>query len=343
MISTLLHLIFKFLLIPLVIILFLWGLLWASDAVYQKITPPTNPQMGVTFSTHYNNTLGINSEELLIAIINDLKVKNIRIPIYWDQVEKQPGQFDFQYYDQLLNHISETDIKVVLAIGYKLPRWPECFMPNWEKSYSTEQKHQDTLRYLKETVNHFKSRKELVAWQVENEPMFPFGICEEIINTSFLTREVTLVRITDNQHPIIGTDSGEYGSWIPQMRVTDQLGSSLYRKVWTTPLKMYYTPPIPPVFYTLKAKIASIFTIYPKEVFISELQAEPWTKDVSALDMPLTEQVKIFTVENFKENVEYAKKTHFKKIDLWGVEWWYWVKNQGHPEYWEYAKGLFGN
>ena len=44
--------------------------------------------------------------------------------------------------------------------------------------------------------------------------------------------------------------------------------------------------------------------------------------------------------DNFKETIEYAKKTGFSDYYLWGAEWWWSLKQNGHPEYWEYVKQL---
>jgi hypothetical protein len=43
----------------------------------------------------------------------------------------------------------------------------------------------------------------------------------------------------------------------------------------------------------------------------------------------------------FDEIISFAKGTDFAEQYLWGVEWWYWMQNHGHPEFLEKAKGLF--
>ena len=45
--------------------------------------------------------------------------------------------------------------------------------------------------------------------------------------------------------------------------------------------------------------------------------------------------------EKFNENIEYAKKTGFDEMYLWGVEWWYWMKQKGDNSYWNRVKELF--
>jgi hypothetical protein len=37
--------------------------------------------------------------------------------------------------------------------------------------------------------------------------------------------------------------------------------------------------------------------------------------------------------------INYGENTGMRTIDLWGSEWWYWLKqNQKHPEVWNKAK-----
>lgn len=47
------------------------------------------------------------------------------------------------------------------------------------------------------------------------------------------------------------------------------------------------------------------------------------------------------SVDQFKANLQYAINVNFKQTYVWGVEWWYWQKLYGNPEYWNIAKTLF--
>jgi hypothetical protein len=46
-------------------------------------------------------------------------------------------------------------------------------------------------------------------------------------------------------------------------------------------------------------------------------------------------------ITKFNEVLEFAKGTGFSDQYLWGAEWWYWMKGQEHPEYWNAAKHIF--
>ena len=41
-----------------------------------------------------------------------------------------------------------------------------------------------------------------------------------------------------------------------------------------------------------------------------------------------------------KYTIDYAKQAGFSDYYLWGAEWWYYLKQNNHPEYWDYVKGL---
>jgi hypothetical protein len=49
------------------------------------------------------------------------------------------------------------------------------------------------------------------------------------------------------------------------------------------------------------------------------------------------------SLNQLKKNIEFAKKSGLKTHYLWGAEWWYWMKQNGHPEFWDIAKTLYAN
>jgi len=48
-----------------------------------------------------------------------------------------------------------------------------------------------------------------------------------------------------------------------------------------------------------------------------------------------------YGIEQFKANLQYAINLNFRRAYIWGVEWWYFQKKYGNPEYWRIAEGLF--
>ena len=77
-------------------------------------------------------------------------------------------------------------------------------------------------------------------------------------------------------------------------------------------------------------------------VIITELQGEPWA-DRPLDQISLAEQFQTMNVEIFKDNIEFAQQTGFEQVYLWGAEWWYWLKQQGDPSFWDAAHSVFRN
>ena len=86
---------------------------------------------GVTFSTKFCREIGLDWREVYLAILDDLEVKEIRLPIYWDEIEKTPGVFDFTDYDYIISEGQKRGVNFIVNIGWRLPRWPECHSPEW--------------------------------------------------------------------------------------------------------------------------------------------------------------------------------------------------------------------
>lgn len=322
--------------IPLLIIM-LYFLLWLIDFLIP--VPDQKVKYGITFSPTYTQSLGLDINKTYLALIDDLKVKNIRIPISWNEVETSPNNFDFQKYDDLLSLSKDKSVQIILAIGYKVPRWPECYSPDFYQGLDEQDFAQKVLQNLEKTVQHFKNNSQITAWQVENEPLLRFGPCRKP-NPKLLKQEIELVRSLDSK-PVVITDSGELTNWIVPLQLSDQTGISLYRYGWD-PILGFHSYPIPSLFYQVKQfLVKTIYAPQSQNIFIAELQSEPWTAGTALINTPLEEQVKLFDLNKFQDNIIFAKKTGAKEIYLWGAEWWYFMKEKGYPEYWNFSKTLF--
>lgn len=304
--------------------------------------PAGEPKLGITFSPKYAMQLNLNPQATFIKILDELRVKSLRLPVYWDEVETFPNDLNFSSVDYYLDIAKSRDVKVILSLGYKQPRWPECFDPPWIKNLIRSERDLRILKLVKAEIGHFKKYQNISAWQVENEPLLPFGNCDAPNSTTLdrLKKEIQIVKSSDNR-PILLTDSGELGFWLPAISSSDIFGTTVYRTVWNPYLGLTDYP-LPPIFYNLKNDLIRTVTGKKGPTIISELQMEPWIPDSKLPSQSdLGEQIKSFPASRLKENLEYAKETNFNEIYIWGVEWWYFMEKQGHPEYLEEAKGLF--
>lgn len=291
---------------------------------------------GVTFSTKYTEYLGLDWKETYTAILDDLNVKHIRIPIYWDETEETEGTFNFKDYDYIFDEGKKRDVKFIANFGARLPRWPECHVPKWIEGMETDAIKEKTLTMLEKTVNHFKHRSEIIYWQVENEPLLDFfGVCPDA-DFDFLKKEVDLVRSLDGRKIII-TASGELSTWSKEPEITDIFGTTIYRVVWASWFG-YSRYPIPTWFYNYKADRVGIT---PEMRIITELQLEPWTPHGNITSLTTDEYNKSMSIDQYKANIQYAIDLDWKQAYTWGVEWWYWQYKNGNPEYWKIAKDMF--
>lgn len=296
-------------------------------------------EYGVTFSKKQAENLGLDWKKMYIDILDDLGARKIRLPAYWNEIENENGKFNWNSLDWQIEEAGERNAEIILAVGGRLPRWPECHFPEWTNNISQEERQNRTLNYIKAVVERYKSYSQITAWQVENEPFLShFGDCPKL-DSKFLDKEIAAVREIDSRSIVI-TDSGELSIWYPAARRADIFGTTMYRDTYSLHLKRYIHYPISPGFFRFKKNINSIFA-HSKKWIVIELQAEPWAP-VPYQYVSKEERNKTMNLEKFKEILEFGRKTGFKEFYLWGAEWWYWEKEvNGDASLWNEARELF--
>lgn len=316
---------------------------------------------GVSYRQLYAQYLGVDPKETALAIFDDLKARHIRLMIPWDEIEyKGPNQFDFSFFDWFVKEAERRDVKLVMNIGPRTAGWPEFHFPKWTLELSDEDRKNGALFMIGEAVKRYKSSPSVEMWQVENEPLFNwrqlkevqeiYGIKLKVPDPDFLRAEISAVRGLDKEHPVMITDSGELSDWREASKTGDYFGPTLYRFLWQRiygdfGVRLYYgyIPPFSwasPAYYHNKAVRLGLDL---DKVFIMELQAEPWLRNESLVDSPIELQFKVFGVKQFEDNVKFARRAGFPRAYLWGAEWWYYQKQNGHPEIWDEAKKLWQN
>ncbi len=322
------------------LVLIILGAILIALALFLFLPLPSkqvNVRPGVTFSQTYASSLGLNWREALVATLDDLGVKKFRIPAYWSVVQPSRDHFDWSSLDFQMDEIGMREGKVLLAVGLKLPRWPECWMPEWAKELETDDERAARLEYLHAVVERYKTHPALEAWQVENEALFPFGECPRP-SRAFLKEELKLVRDLDPNHPAVTTDSGELSTWLRTAPLTDRLGISVYRVVrlpWGSVWPYFWAPP------HMYRRHAALVRPWVDEIFVSEFQMEPWVEK-AITETPLKEQFETFDTDRMRANFSYAERMGISDIYFWGIEWWWWMKTQkGDERFWEEAKQFF--
>ena len=298
---------------------------------------------GVTFSKFRSDELRLDWKPVYEAILTELGVKRVRLVAHWDMVEPEQGVFNFEELDYQMRRAEEEGVDVVLAVGRRLPSWPECHEPDWVKSYTFPEQIGHIKNYIIEVVNRYKDSPALVMWQVENEPFILFfgsAQCDGAVPKA-LDEEIALVKELDPDTPILLTASGEIGVWNGTWDRADVFGTTLYRWVYSGEFGTFVTYPTTPSFFRAKRTFTELTTRERKPAILAELAAEPWLRTAN-VDAPLGVQLAAMNVGRLKSTIDFAARTSFDEQYLWGAEWWYYLKEvHGEDEVWEWAKDFF--
>ncbi len=316
------------------------GVLFVCYAFWH-IPKPTTISYGVSFNTPYTKELGLSWKEVYTALLDDLGVKKVRLAAHWNVVEPKEGVWDFSALDEEVRMAEERKVEVVLVVGRRAPRWPECHVPDWAREKSWEEQKAILRTYITTVVERYKGSSAVHMWQVENEPfltVFAQDACGASLDTAFLEEEVALVHSLDASRQVLLTDSGNLGLWYGSYSRGDSFGTSVYLFLWNKNTG-YIQTILPPETYVLKRTLMELLYGKKQSVLI-ELSAEPWVSK-PIVEVPLEEQKTLMNSERFATILTYGVDTRFDTQYLWGVEWWYWLKQKGDNTMWEKAQELF--
>jgi hypothetical protein len=302
---------------------------------------PEKIAYGMSFSVSYAEELGLNWKDAYRAMLDDLGVKRLRLPAYWPMVEPKKDAYEWSELDFEVREARTHNATIILAVGKRLPRWPECHVPEWASALSQDEQKAELRAYIRAVIERYKNESAVTMWQVENEPylrVFAEDQCGNL-DESFLKEEISLVHALDPSRPILVTDSGNLGLWTGAYRQGDVFGTSVYLYFWNPTLGAFRTV-LPPSYYRVKANVMRLL-FGARPVIVSELSLEPWF-GASVGDVSLGEQLSRMNIKKFDEILSYARETNFDTQYLWGVEWWYYMKTKGgHPEFWDAGQKLF--
>lgn len=323
-------------------IIIISGVSMYGISLWYQLSQTEKPlHLGVTYIADYAESLGLDSQKTLTAILTDLNVKQLRLVSYWSDIESTKGTYDFSQLDWQFNQAEDHGSTVSLAIGLRQPRWPECHMPTWA-SNETESVWQPQLeQFMTTVINRYKGYSNLISYQLENEFFNAFGECTNFDRVR-LSSELALVKKLDPSHPVIISRSDNYAGFSLRQPLPDKVGISVYRRVWDGQISHRYMQyPFPSWYYGFLAGAQKMLTS--KDSVIHELQAEPWPPNGKNItDISLAEQNKSFDAKQLTERVKFAKNTGVKSIDFWGAEYWYYRQTILHdPSVWTAAKQIF--
>lgn len=301
---------------------------------------PEQITYGISFNTPYALELGLDPDEVFDAFVNELGVRTFRLAAHWTLIEPERDVYDFAWLDRQVRRVEEVGGTIVLGVGHRLPRWPECHTPDWARDLTDVERQDELSAYITAVVERYRESPAIVYWQVENEPylgVFAREHCEPL-DGAFFKKELELVRSLDGTRPLLVTDSGNLGTWSGAYSHGDLFGTSVYVYFWNPELGQFKSI-LPPWFYRVKENVMSLF-YGEKQTLLIELSLEPWLVE-PVTNVPIETQFRRMDIEKFREIIEYAKETRYETQYLWGGEWWYWLKEQGYGEMWEEGRTLF--
>jgi len=320
-------LLFSIILAVIILIAIFFNIKHHSDVIY-----------GTSFNPEYAAYLGLDPKAVYMTILDDWKFKYIRLPAQWDLIEKVQGKKDFSDLDWMMGEAEKRGVKIILAVGQKTPRWPECHIPDWAAKLPDAEYKASLSDYISSVIGRYKNNPALEIWQVENEAFLPFGGGCRNFTQNDLKNELSLVKSTDAAHPTMTTDAGELSLWWRTANKADLFGFSVYRVVWSQYTGYWsYDWLLPPMGFNTRLWMdgRSISTAY-----VTELQAEPWIPSGVLTSTPVNEQFKSMDINRLKGNIAFASEIGVSRAYLWGAEWWYWLEKQGNKSFADYIMTL---
>jgi hypothetical protein len=264
--------------------------------------------------------------------------RHVRLPAPWNQIEVQPGRYDFEPLDALFAVAERHGVGVLLTVGMRAPRHPEFYIPAWLQAEdfvpeggdpsTVPEIREAALAWAEAVVERYAASPALEAWQAENEPYKPTARAHNwVLNEEWVADVMSTIRGNDpRRRPIVITHSSLTARdrlWEQALRQGDIFGQSVYPRRWfdipllERPLPSLMIGPLAPNF-PAQADLARRLG---KRFWICELQAEPWES------MPTNEiggrPPKSISPGALEENITFGRRSGASRVYLWGAEWWH--------------------
>ncbi len=327
---------------PLFIVVVMLVTLLSIPYGYRLRHADTPTTLGVSFSVKYAEELGIDWKRAMLALMDEVEVKNFRLMSYWDEGEPQDDKFDFEDLDWQMDQAVRHNVKVSLAIGQRQPRWPECHVPEWAMTLEGQAYEDELFEYVQTVVERYKDSPAIESYQIENEAANNvFGECDKY-DPDLLEREIKFVRKLDPDATIITNASSQNGHTLRgPVSFTDKVGFSIYHNAHFEAFGHQYgwRYLFPSHWHSWKAGL--IGGLKDVDIFVHELQAEPWGPEAT-VNLSIEEQNKTMNPKQLRAIINYTEQSGIKEMHLWGAEWWYWRLTEfDDKELWNTVKDIF--
>lgn len=329
----------------------MWQLTWVNAE------PLQDPLIGINFSCNHAEYILLETgdeaipddrpgraewcAETLGDLLNKTRARHLRISVEWSQVEPRPGEYDFRLIDALLAEAEQHDARILLTLGLKAQRHPEYYVPRWLRdsvdltsaSVITDRPEvrEPALAMVRAVLAHVVNSPAIESWGAENEPYVRSSRGEYwqrwTIGRDFVQEIATIIREMDPQDRPISVNHGQHWAsdqtWRTALEDSDALGTSIY------PFRNYTLLGRDIVVNILQlgpwgvnyANQARVAEEQGKELWVTELQAEPWFISDPRLVSPENPSPNM-SPGKLRRNVEYGRRSGATRLYLWGGEWW---------------------
>ena len=295
--------------------------------------------VGTTFSPERALASGMDDLEAFQRL-EDMGFAPIRLTVSWDAVYAN----GFGRLDRLVAEAERRGQPLVLAVGMKAPGWPEFHVP--ARYFGATPGDLDlrtaALGHVRRSVARYRTSRVIAAWQLENEPLDAAGPWRWRLSRDFLLQEIAEVRYLDPR-PIVlsafgpirrtcdhvssldGCDADALAGADAVGSVPELLGLLGPRDVLG--LDVYTGVGVSRAADCWPARAAGWLSLAAgarRQVWITELQAEPWEPTPATLDQPLSTSPARITAD-----FATLRRLGYREILLWGSEYWLRRARQG--------------
>lgn len=114
---------------------------------------------------YFDGTSPISRVERHFAAARAVGSSYLRCAFSWDAIEKEPGQFDWTFWDKLVDLAAQNHVGLIPYIAYT-PRWSAGEEKEfWKQPPSDPQAYAD---FMYRIANRYRGR--IAAWEIWNEP-----------------------------------------------------------------------------------------------------------------------------------------------------------------------------
>jgi hypothetical protein len=333
------------------------------------VEPPGATMLGISYRPLQAAALGVDPKQALADLLR-YPFAVIRLAAYWNQLELGAGHLDFSVLDRQADAAARAGKKIILCVGaVKAFGYPEFFVPAHylptplpEGRLVSPQSHPRLVAaatsFVGRVVERYRDRAEVIAWQVEHEPVDPLGMEHSWrLSTAFIRQEVAAVRAADSSRPVVLTgflptsmpvrvqqrwrtrDQGD--SLAVAGQLADIAGINFYPRHAIASLgarTVYLAGSQSPWERRLNARLCAGLARSGRRLMVTEAQAEPWetvTTPPSQAGSGMFSCLPEHIIENYNAGLQLgrAAPAGLWAFLFWGAEYWLRRRDQGDNRY----------